>query len=310
MKILMFSLFTLLLSFMPLNNNTYDKKQFIEEIENGYNAYYCYEAEETESYYLQYVIGDYDEMLGYSIYFEPKTDYSIEYHYKNSSKTYHPTVDYSGKSMTLFIVLNEEITIEIKTKGVTTKSIDLEYYNLEHYQIHFNKIYVKGNNEGFTPIYLESQKQQNHNRPEQVNDTVFILSIVFTAIIFLSIIIILVLAITKKGLFNNDKLNNEFKEEHEARDQIQNIIKENPIYVESEEIIEEEKEVYQKSKQYEDEETRDISLLLQEKGFNTNYKELDIILKNEIMLELMMLRNNNEITEQEYKNETIKLWMK
>ena len=50
-------------------------------------------------------------------------------------------------------------------------------------------------------------------------------------------------------------------------------------------------------------------LLLQNKGFNTNYKELSNDSKNEIMLELMKMRHLQEITDEEYRSEVIKLWM-
>ena len=89
---------------------------------------------------------------------------------------------------------------------------------------------------------------------------------------------------------------------------------EDNIEVEAEEVkfeIKEEpvKEVYKKTKNYDFDEVRDISILLQNKGFNTNYKELSNDSKNEIMLELMKMRHLQEITDEEYRSEVIKLWM-
>ena len=146
------------------------------------------------------------------------------------------------------------------------------------------------------------------------DNLIYLLSIIFTIIIILSIIIILILYVTKKGFFNKDIIDKEFEEQHKVRDDIHSFIKEqsNIVEVTAEEVEikeEESKEVYTKVKDYDTEVQRDISLLLKQKGYNTNYNALLTHEKNEVMLELMRMKDFKEITEEEYKEEIIKLWM-
>ena len=67
--------------------------------------------------------------------------------------------------------------------------------------------------------------------------------------------------------------------------------------------------IYEKNMKYDFDEERDISELLKQKGFDTNYSSLSTDDKNKIMLELMKMKEFNEITNEEYRAEVIKLWM-
>ena len=49
---------------------------------------------------------------------------------------------------------------------------------------------------------------------------------------------------------------------------------------------------------------------LRDKGFNVDYPSLSEAEKNEIMLELMLLRDLKDITLEQYQQEVIKLWSK
>ena len=74
------------------------------------------------------------------------------------------------------------------------------------------------------------------------------------------------------------------------------------------------KEVYKKELRYDDldeiKESFDIEKYLKDKGHNIDYANLLEHEKNEIMIELMLLKNLDKITEEEYKKETVKLWKK
>ena len=138
-----------------------------------------------------------------------------------------------------------------------------------------------------------------------------ILSLIFIGIILISGGILLFLFITKKGLFNSKKRDQEFEQQHKIRDEIQSFINnlEKEETIEVEVIDEEVKEVYEKHKFYDEEDLKDVSLLLKDKGFNVEYKTLTTEEKNKVMLELMRMKDSKEITEEEYKEEIIKLWM-
>ena len=107
----------------------------------------------------------------------------------------------------------------------------------------------------------------------------------------------------QEELLKGESLESEFIENGDEVEVVDESIEENKDV----DLNEPEKEVYTKVRDYEDE-CRDISLILQEKGFNTNYKELSMDEKNKVMLELMRMKDFKEITSEEYRSEVIKLW--
>lgn len=305
MKVLLISFLSLFMSmFVSLSNEQTTKKdEFIQTCNNGYKSYYVLTEEETNHYYLQIVCGEYENEVSYSLVFITSTpnEYSITMKQKGSSRTVSLPSDSRGDVVVYNLIISKDVILEIGIKGQTTFSYAINNIDLTQYQLNTNTI--KGNNQGLPTTQVKAFTN---------SELTYILSIIFSIIIIVSIIIILVLYSTKKGKFNQETIDKEFEEQHQMRDHIQNIIKEKEqaFEVEYEEVEEEEpaKEVYQKFKDYEDEE-RDISLLLKEKGFNTNYNTLLTHEKNEIMLELMRMKDFKEITEEEYKKEIIKLWM-
>ena len=304
MKIFLISFLSIFLSlFVPLSNEQVNKKEeFMQICNNGYNSYYVLTEEETYQYYLQVVCGEYNNEVSYSIIFTSSTpkEYNILLRQNNGRKYIMLPTDSRGDVIVYNLVLSKDMNIEIQTKNQTTFSYLIKKIDLVEYQSKTNTF--KGNNQGLPEAEIKGVSNIG------LTST---LSLIFFVIIIISIIIILVLYSTKKGMFNQETIDKEFEEQHQFRENIQNIVKEQQsIYeVEAEEVKEEPvKEVYQKTKDY-DEEERDISLLLKEKGYNTNYNALLTHEKNEIMLELMKMRDFKEITEEEYKKEIIKLWM-
>ena len=139
-----------------------------------------------------------------------------------------------------------------------------------------------------------------------------LLLIVFGGIILIFGFIILILFITKKGMFNEKKkAENVFNFREFAQTLYEKAEKENEIILREDEYIESQTPVYERQRDYEEEEVIiDVTKILQEKGFNTNYKLLTEAEKNEIMLELMLLRDLKDITSEQYRQEVIKLWSK
>lgn len=307
MQTIIFSIFIFLSSIIPLNNIGVEeeKNEFLSQCQEGYNSYVLIESEETEKYILNIVIGEIDNEIGYSIFFYSQNPKEYEIVFINNNKSYNLKQNSRGDIIVHNLQLDNDYILNIQTNNITTNSKEINNINYEAYLNLYSTIINNGNNRG-----LEK------NTLIKINNfsLTIILCMIFATIIIVSIIVILVLYVNKKGLFNEDKMNEEFAEEHQIKstieDYINNIPKNNEIEAEEVEVVEEtQNEVYTKNERYEDDEPRDISLLLSQKGFNTNYQELTTEEKNMIMVELMKMKNFQEITEEEYHAEIIKLWM-
>lgn len=307
MKSIIFSIFIFLSSIIPLSNIGVDeeKNEFLSQCQEGYNSYALIESEETEKYILNIVIGEIDNEIGYSIFFYSQNPKEYEIVFTNNNKSYNLKQNSRGDVIVHNLQLDNDYILNIQNNNITTNSKEITNINYETYLNLYSTIINNGNNSGLEKNILI--KINNFS-------LTIILCIIFATIIIISIIILLVLCVNKKGLFNEDKMNEEFAEEHQIRstieDYINNIPQNNEIEAEEVEVVEEiQNEVYTKNKRYEEDEPRDISLLLNQKGFNTNYQELTTEEKNMIMVELMKMKNFQEITEEEYHAEIIKLWM-
>lgn len=307
MKTIIFSIFIFLSSIIPLNNIGVEeeKNEFLSQCKEGYNSYALIESEETEKYILNIVIGEIDNEIGYSIFFYSQNPKEYEIVFTNNNKSYNLKQNFRGDIIVHNLQLDNDYILNIQTNNITTNSKEINNINYETYMNLYSTIINNGNSIG-----LEK------NSLIKINNfsLTIILCMIFATIIIVSIIIILVLYVNKKGLFNEYKMNEEFAEEHQIKstieDYINNIPQNNEIEAEEVEVVEETRnDVYTKNKRYEDDEPRDISLLLNQKGFNTNYQELTTEEKNMIMVELMKMKNFQEITEEEYHAEIIKLWM-
>lgn len=278
--------------------------QFITECNEGYNNYMTMKTEETNNYYLNIVIGEIDQNVSYSILFVSSNpnEYKIKLINNNSNDMYSLPINSRGDVEAYNIKFDSNYTIHVQIDNITTFSYEIKYLSYQDLISNYNDNLLKGNNLGFMEIELKEENNQNN---------IQIITLIFIGIILISGGILLFLFIAKKGLFNPDKRDQEFFEQHKTRDEIQNFF--NSLQEENDnievEVIEEDNEVYEKAKFYDDEELRDVSLLLKEKGFNVEYKTLPTEEKNKVMLELMKMKDAKEITEKEYKEEIIKLWM-
>lgn len=308
MKTIILSIFILLSTIVPLSNTMVEESEseFLNQCQEGYSSYTIITTEETEKYFLTIVIGEIDKQIGYSIFFysqEPK-EYKIIFT-DNKQTKYTLDENSRGDIIVHNLQIKADYCLEVQNNNITTNSIEVNNIDYETYVNQYTTIINQGQNIGF--------KKKELNKVNIFSLTI-ILCIIFITIIVVGIIILLVLFINKKGLFNEDKINEEFMEEHQIKSSIENYIYNNPknneIEAEEVEVVNEIKnEVYEKNQRYEDEEPRDVSLLLIQKGFNTNYQELNTEEKNIIMVELMKMKQFQEITEEEYRTEIIKLWM-
>lgn len=275
-----------------------EKNDFLNECHKGYNSYVVELQEEKSSYDLYVIIGEYDSVVSYSILFNPSDvkEYELVIKELNFNKQYKIETNGYGGCTIYNLVSNRDLKIEITNHDIVTYSYELNYMSKEDYYTMYNGKLIYGDNLGMEVYKLNSTTRLTT-----------ILSIIFCGVILLSIIIILITYIFKKGKFNEETRNIEFEEHHRFRDEINQYIKEEDVIeVESEVIQEQEKPDYQYRDYYEE---RDISEILRNKGFNTNYSALTMDEKNLIMLELMKMRDLKEISDEEYRSETIKLWM-
>ena len=295
MKTILLFLCTFLISL-----GTFDEEvtNFNETCNNSYEYYVEYVTKDSESYYLNVKYGVYNNLTGYSIYFVSGNANEYKLKYINKSKQSNLSNTTRGDYLIYFASYDNNSQLGIYKDDTLTETIDLKNYSIDE----FNKNYgtnVKGNNNGFPRKTISSLTKT--------------LSLIFSIIILVGIIVIIILAILRKGMFSKnyrqeellkeESLESEFIESGDEVEVVDESIEENKDV----DLNEPEKEVYTKVRDYEDE-CRDISLILQEKGFNTNYKELSMDEKNKVMLELMRMKDFKEITSEEYRSEVIKLW--
>lgn len=299
---LILSLFITNIISFSLNEYKEQNDQFILACNDGYNNYVSMKTEETNNYYLNIVVGEIEEKIGYSILFISSNPNEYDIKLCTNKKEYLLPKNSRKDVVAYNIVMNEDYTIQVHVNGISTYSYDVNYLTYDDFISNYKDQLIKGNNLGFTQTNLKEENNDNY---------IQILSLIFIGIILISGGILLFLFITKKGLFNSKKRDQEFEEQHQIRDEIQNFFNnlEKEETIEVEVIDEEVKEVYEKAKFYDEEDFQDVSLLLKEKGFNVEYKTLTTEEKNKVMLELMRMKDSKEITEEEYKEEIIKLWM-
>lgn len=314
MKLLFSILSLILLTMAPMKAHirSAEEEAFYNNCYNAYNTYAKELDYETNNYSILILVGDYDSNVSYSVFFEQEEENNYKLFITvGDNKGYYPTTDLKGGCSVYDLKSTSVIKIEVHQENTITYYYELKTITNVDYQETYKDKVIIGNNKGFKAI------DDKNNESKETTPLVFTLSIVFTVVIVGSIIVLLVFYSSKKGLFNQENIDKEFKDEHEMRETIKDYISrfdEDNIEVEAEEVkfeVKEEpvKEVYKKTKNYDFDEVRDISLLLQNKGINTNYKELSNDSKNEIMLELMKMRHLQEITDEEYRSEVIKLWM-
>ncbi len=314
MKLVFSILSLILLTMAPMKAHvrSAEEEAFYNNCYNAYNTYATELDYETNNYSILILVGDYDSNVSYSVFFEQNelNNYKL-FITVGDNKGYYPSTDLKGGCSVYDLKSTSVIKIEVHQENTPTYYYELKTITNVDYQETYKDKVIIGNNKGFKAI------DDKNNESKETTPLVFTLSIVFTVVIVGSIIVLLVFYSRKKGLFNQENIDKEFKDEHEMRETIKDYISrfdEDNIEVEAKEVkfeVKEEpvKEVYKKTKNYDFDEVRDVSLLLQNKGFNTNYKELSNDSKNEIMLELMKMRHLQEITDEEYRSEVIKLWM-
>lgn len=283
--------------------------EFNDEINDAYESYIELYNLKTPNYELRVIKGIVNDTPSYGIYFfsEEANEYQLvleskdkEYHLKPYNKrgdikalaieelniSYQLKIYSAGKEQHL----GNEIILKPFTKGELVTSSSL----------------MKGNDKGCKVNSLSSAGEFK----------IEYIMIGSSCIIIGCILIMMVFSKMKKGKFDKENRKEgvfDFKEfitrniEEKEIDEFEVI----NIEVDKEEKEEETvREIYSKVSRYDEEEKSDFSIktYLQDKGFVTDYKIASEEEKRSIMLELMRLRDEAKITNDEYLEEAYRLW--
>lgn len=301
-------------SLLFLTNVQYpNNDEFDENVNKAYEEYAKYYEYTNDSFSLNIIRGRVNKKMVYGVCFSnayAKT-YSIEL-VDSTNKIYLLPTDKRGD---ISVVALEEIdcnyTINVyegdKLINLPIKPILKPFDENEFNNTDITKVSI-GENKGV--VFTQLSTKTN------ISSYVWILG-GMVLITIGCVIIILVNAKMKKGMFNKEKrsegvfnfkefLSENFNEEPKNEFDIIDIA---PVE-EKDEDFKSEREIYQKTFRYDDDEVSGFKIqdYLQDKGFVTDYKLASEEEKQKIMLELMKLKNDKKITEDEYLEEAYRLW--
>lgn len=289
------------------NDNNFD-----EDVHKAYEIYeQYYTSVANDNFHLRIVRGKVNEKLCYGICFtnayaktycielvdEDGVKYTLSQDKRGDINAV--AIDEISKAYTINVYKDsEKINLFLKAELVPFTEEDLSNSNI----VSLNY----GENQGCKFSNLKVIKTFSLNFSQT-----FLL--ITGGITLVCIIIIVVFYKREKGMFNKEKrkegvfnfkefLNTDYEETPKSEFDIIDL---EP----SKEDGEEEKEIYEKRISYEEERTNfPLKEYLQDKGFITDYKIAQEEEKQKIMLELMKLRDDKKISEDEYLEEAYRLW--
>lgn len=292
----------LFLSFFLLTTiQTTNKDKFLAEVKNGYKAYEVIVNQDDDNYALCVVRGVNKDKASMGVYFH------------SACEDEYVCVIYDGTNeKELALDKNKELYYPAMSYTI---NLSVNVYNCDDelvQSVMVNRINVAsfvgeaGNNAGI------SFKGAGDNLPHSFI-AIYIIGI---GIIAISAIIIIIFKINKKGMFSDDARKEGLEDLHHLEETYVNEeLDEEDIY----DVSREEKEdtsheqVYKRVRDYDEdlEENRpSVKSVLNARGFNTNYQEMSVEDKNKVMVELMMMREQRVINNDEYQLEIIELWKK
>lgn len=313
---------TLFMLILPITSPMQEAKDvFIENIDNSYESYIKTDIQ-TNYIDLTIIQGVVNNKVTYGIFFF--NDYSkqntISLH-SGSSEYKLPTNSRGDVSITaLDLEVNKVYDIIILDQHGFIQSIDTEELKIISVEEFLeNENIINGNNSGTKITKLEKEGFSIN-----LLDNLFIIGSV--GIVLLCGIILLIYKKSKKGMFAeeakkenvfdfkefiNSTINSsevidgygEYVNENDDIDEPKDIIDETPV-------INDYKQVYRRYGRGDEDERSEFNIesYLQSEGFITDYKAISLEEKNQIMIELMKLRDANKITQDDYLDEISKLW--
>ena len=303
-----FILFLLLATLLPYQEGM---QKFTNEISEGYEEYIVLygktEEEATNSYYtLKIVKGINDNQVTYGFYLYNDQSRSHTVVITANGKNYYPKTDSRGDYYYPAIELKTDNTLQVYDEN---DKVRYEVTIVQESKESFlgRDLLILGNNQGIEVTQLSGLQKIS---------LVSLLQIIFGSFVFLFGIVLLIMFVSKKGLFNKEKRQENVFDFNAF---INEINSQKPIIIEDEPLRDDDDDVpldaqipvnnYPNIREYEDEED-DISDLIIRAGFSTDYMHMTEEKKDEIMLYLMRIRDEGKITSEQYRQEVIKLWKK
>lgn len=317
MKILMFMICSLLLGVTPASEN---RENYLNEIDKAYKEY-SYQEYSNEYYNIIIVEGIINDKVHQGIFFfnDVARSYNLYLINTDNNRLYYPTQTSRGDIFALSLLLDEDVNYEISIfnkdfiQQSTFFEFSLEPKTIEEIKTSATNI---GQNKGSVPIDLKLVK-----KPFTISSDVLQILIAFLiGIIGVCAFVIFYYKKRGKGMFAAEyKSENvfNFKEFIESSSFIEDTNNTESIKNEyqkedniSNQSLDSTKETYKRYYRNVEEEYSgfDIKKHLNSKNLSSEYSNLDSIEKNKIMLELMTLKNKNIITNDDYLEETMKLW--
>ena len=324
---LLFLFLTFLITITPLtlSNDEIDQAEleFLDKVEKDYNSYLIYDTINQNEFNIIIVKGIYNNNSSYGLFFLSK-----------ESGNYHLVLETEGNSFVLnkdgigysAIAIKADIDYKISIYDKDNKKIDFEKIELKK----FNKEDLEENT--LTPGLGRGTKFSVLSPNKTRLPFLPVLLVTLTSLITLVGCTLLVLFVLKKGFFNKEKRKEgviSMRDIYEAGTNDQNG---DGIYFEDVEMnenqVDEEDEedikypdtpstvipVINPNKRDDEEEVSsvisDVKGYLIDLGYITDYKSLSEEEKNKIMMELIKLKNDNQISMDDYYKETYELWKK
>ena len=292
----------LFLSFFLLTTiQTTSRDKFLAEVKNGYKAYEVVSNHDGDDYVLCVVRGVNKNKASVGLYFHSVCE--DEYYCTISEESHEYKIDPDKNKEVYYPAMSYTVNLTINVYNCDKELVDT---------VLVNRLYVAsfvGEEGGNAGIGFKGLK---NNLPHSFI-AIYIIGI---GIIALSAIVIIIFKINKKGMFSEDARKEGLEDLHHLEETYVNEeLNDEDIY----DVSSKEKEdtsheqVYKRVRDYDEDLEEDrpsVKSVLTERGFNTDYTNMSVEDKNKVMVELMMMREQRIINNDEYQREIIELWKK
>ena len=317
MKLLMVVIFSFLLGASPASES---KENYLNEIDEAYNDY-SYQEYSNDYYDIIVVEGIINGKVHQGIFFfnDVSRNYKVYLINTKNERLYYPKETSRGDVSVVSLLLDKADSYEVSVfnkdliQQSTIFEFSMEPKTVEEVKANSTNV---GQNLGTTSVSLKLLK-----KPFNIQaDLVQVIIAISIGLIGVCVFVIFYYKKRGKGMFAiENKTENifNFKEFIESNNYEENIIDTQIVSDEYhrtdsvQDIVKgNNKEVYKRYYRNVEEEYSgfDIKEHLISKNLPTEYSGLDSIEKNKIMLELMTLKNKEIITNDDYLEETMKLW--
>lgn len=306
----------LLTFFLTLTFTTFFANVSLEDFqEDVANTYFAYEfkLDEHNGYFSMVIVrGIHDDKFSYGVYFYNQTANSLILSIQQNERYYELKSDNRGDiAVTAFVPKASEYISFIVTdnQGRSYYQIDLQNIPKENVLLK-SDILFGANNPGAI---------QNLSRVRSF-ELVIAMIIALSGIIVLCFSVIIIWWATKKGMFKKEVREQDLFLFGKYYDKLPNREEDELVNsyfdkMDIEEKQESEESVFNKpyfSRYEEDilENKYDVEEHLRSQGLSTSYQGITEEEKNRIMLELMKLRQSSDLSDVQYQEEVVKLWIK